>query len=381
MTEITQKKRNVALDIFRGLAVFIMILVDAPPDFEVFYPILLHSTWEGITIADLAFPAFVFSMGASLVFSLPRLAKLSTAIMAKKIMGRGLALFALGILINLLPDLWQFFANPAASFDEIFSQLRIFGVLQRLALTYVMGVCLVLALKKRFDTDKALLWAAFFILTLFSAGFHLYNPASPFDINDNIGRAADMVFPGENHVYRYVEPPYDPEGIYGALGSLSTFLCGVWAGEKIRRLKWFSLAAGGLCLMALGCLWSFFDMVGKPLWTAPYVLLNAGGGSLVLALLSFLTKNFAAMGKIFSPLADFGYNPLFFFIVTNAALIILWQIPSPKEDIPLYMWLWLKTWRDTGGESLGALLFALSWCAWWQIFAMVLRQKNICIKL
>ena len=118
--------RNFELDILRGLSIALMIIVDAPPD--AIYETLQHSAWEGMTLADTIFPAFVFAMGTSAAFATAR--RQPSLI---KIFRRAGLLFAVGFLLNVL----IFFC-----FDT--EHIRIFGVLQRLALVYFFGMLILL---------------------------------------------------------------------------------------------------------------------------------------------------------------------------------------------------------------------------------------------
>ena len=119
-------QRIYSLDVLRGLAICIMIFVDAPPVLEEIYPVFVHANWEGLTFADLAFPGFVFTMGMSAAVSMSR-RQPST----KKILRRVTILFALGFFLNVLPII----CTGGNFFD-----VRLFGVLQRLALTYALGI-------------------------------------------------------------------------------------------------------------------------------------------------------------------------------------------------------------------------------------------------
>ena len=209
-------QRIYSLDVLRGLAIFIMILVDAPPDLQKIYPILVHAQWEGLTLADLAFPGFVFTMGMSAAVSMARRDP-ST----KKILKRAAILFALGIFFNTMPYLWALLLwdnfTGAAFFDSAIVHLRVFGILQRLALTYLIAMLLIRAIR----SDAGIFCAAFVLLILSSAGFHIYASDNPFADGNNISQAVDFIFPGVNHI---CEPTHDPEGFYGTFASVASML-------------------------------------------------------------------------------------------------------------------------------------------------------------
>ena len=317
--------RNLSLDAFRGLAILTMILVDSPPDFETLVPILKHSTWEGITIADLAFPGFVFAMGASAAFSSRR-----------NIWRRAGILFLLGIGFNL-----------------ICGQIRIFGILQRLALTYLFGILLI----RWLESPRKILSASMILLAITSLGFHLYAPQDPFNANQNLSFAIDLTLIGQNYMYL---GGFDPEGIFGTIPSTASMLLGFCAGILIRD-KNRSLIQFGLILILLGFAWSSIDIISKPLWTSPFALLNAGFDSILLALIKFLPD------KIFEALIAFGQNPLFFFLATNLILILLWKID-------LYVWIWQIS-------GLSSAMFAVIWCLIWIPLAEFFYHHRIVVKV
>ena len=154
-------KRFDSLDALRGLAILIMIFVDAPPVLEKIYPIFVHAQWEGLTFADLAFPGFVFTMGASAAISMSKRRP-----SRQKILKRAAILFAIGILFNELPYifayfLWDNFAG-ADFYERAIAHIRIFGILQRLALTYALGMFIVLTLR----SEMKIFYTAFLLLIL-----------------------------------------------------------------------------------------------------------------------------------------------------------------------------------------------------------------------
>ena len=374
--------RDPSLDILRGMAVAIMILVDAVPDSAVTPSLLQHSPWEGITVADLAFPGFVFTMGASAAFSVRR----PYADWTGKILRRTLLLFAIGLLINTVPELFHWILSEEGSaamfYDRAVIHGRIPGILQRLALTYAFGMILILWLKE----DLRLISCALCLLVLSSLGFHLYAPDAPFDKMHNISQAVDLILPGENHVYPYYGLPFDPEGLYGTLASTASMLFGVLAGRVLADSSFSShkvrlLLLGGAALFLLGLLWSRIDLIGKPLWTAPFALLNAGGAMLMLAFLVWTRKIFPKAENLLHPFYAFGRNPLFFFLISNVALIFLFTLRIPSEDINAYQWLWLHTTRGIISLPFSAALHMFLWCLLWVPLAEFLCRKNIIIKL
>ena len=371
------KQRIIEIDVFRGLAIMTMIIVDAPPDFEIIYPLLTHSSWQGLTIADLAFPAFVFAMGMSASLSV-----FKSNFHFRHIVSRTLLLFLIGVLFNAFPYFFNWLLSNTTD-SELYEQAiingRILGVLQRLALTYVFGIFLCRVLR----TDKNILIAVFFLMIASSIGFHIYASDDPFNQIDNISRALDLYIFGEMHLYQYYGFPFDPENLYGTINSTASMMFGVLAGQlvlknKMERTNLKEMCLLGITLIICGYLWSKFDVISKPLWTAPYTLLTSGGSLLLIAILICLCAQFNT-SKLFRLFCAAGTNPLFFYLITNVALIILWAITF--EDVPVYLWIWQHTTKDIISPAFGSAIYAFIWCLLWLPIAELFYRKNIIIKL
>ena len=332
-------KRILGLDVLRGLAISIMIMVDAAPIEP--YEILQHAQWEGLTIADLAFPLFVFVMGISAAITSSR-----KIITWKKILRRTISLFVLGLIFN---------AIATFLFGADFANFRIFGILQRLALTYAFSMAIV----KIFHNDREILIAAIILLIASSLGFHLY-AEKPFAAENNISGAVDLLF-GANHIYT---PIGDPEGLYGTIATTSTMLFGFLAGRWRDKMSWLIIC--GVTLLIFGGIWSSFDIISKNLWTAPFALITSGLNAILFAI--FLRCDY------FKPFAAMGKNPLFLFMASNIGLMIL-----------ISAGIWKKLFEIMRLEilslELNALIFSLIWVLLWAMVAKLLDKLGIVIKL
>ncbi len=342
------------LDILRGLTVALMIIVDAPPD--VMYKFLQHAQWEGINAADLIFPAFVFAMGMAAAISTSKRQP-----SPKKIFLRAGILFFVGFLLNVLIYFCFDWAN-----------LRLFGVLQRLALTYFFGMIIFLKLKNAAQISAA----AILLLIISSAGFHIYAPENPFDEMHNISGAVDKIFPGVNHIYT---PTHDPEGLYGIFASVASMLFGILAGKFLLKNELRKIILCGAAILILGYCWSFFDIVAKKIWTAPFALLNAGGDMIFIAALVILFKNFPRLRKYFRPLESLGKNPFFFFVAMNVSLIFLCS--TMIFGTPLWLLLYRITFQGFISAEFGTLVFCVTWCLIWLIPAEIFNRRGIILKI
>lgn len=369
-------KRIYELDVLRGVAIMIMVFVDAPPGIA--YPIFIHAPWEGLTFADFAFPGFVFAMGVSAAVSFAKHEPTT-----RKILKRAATLFAIGLIFNTIPFIFAWLIQPnftAANFyTGAIEHMRFFGILQRLALTYALGLFIVRAIRN----DLGILLASFGLLIAYSVSFHFYAPDNPFAEVHNLSRTVDYLF-GENHIYL---PSHDPEGLYGTIASTSSFLFGYLAGRvlidnvttTLGKVALLSLAA--VIFFAAGEAWSMFDIIAKRLWTAPFALITSGVEALLLAALLYLFDEMPRSEKLFQPLCAVGTNPLFFFLLTNITLCLLYTIPAPTEGVNLYFWLFQTTLAGLISPEFGSMIFCALWCIIWLPLAEVLYRRGVVIKI
>ncbi|HET6959190.1 MAG TPA: heparan-alpha-glucosaminide N-acetyltransferase domain-containing protein [Vicinamibacterales bacterium] len=262
--------RLTSLDVFRGATVAGMILVNNPGNWATVFEPLAHAKWNGVTFADLVFPSFVFILGAAIPFAFARRLESggSYRTLHVRIVRRAAWLFALGLLLNLvaaLPDM---------------SSMRVPGVLQRIALVYLIAAPLIIHLRpsRRGYIAVLLLLVHWAVLSIPIAGVHGLSEG------DNIGALIDRALLGR-HI---LTPAGDPEGILGTLPTVSTALLGSLAGDWVlrspgdaRRVPW--LVAAGAAASGAGMLWGVVLPLNKALWTGSYVLFTGGIAALALA--------------------------------------------------------------------------------------------------
>ena len=277
-------QRLTSLDVLRGLTLIGMIVVNtAANGFESgnsTFPLLLHSHWDGFTIADSVFPAFLFMVGVSIPLAIRKEeGQPLSALAARRILQRSLLLILIGVLLHNLGTL--------ANFDR---PIRPFGVLQRTGVVY--GACAFLYL---LTTSRARL----ILIPLLLLGYWLllYVPCPDGVMTDlwqrghNFVGAFDRLLLG---VHRYVKGPegYDPEGLLGDIPSVAHGLIGVAVGEYLQKNKGTTaalrMAITGSVMMLAGVSWSFVLPVVKDIWSPSFVLVSCGLTLAVLAGLHFL---------------------------------------------------------------------------------------------
>lgn len=383
LIEFKDKRRLDAVDIFRGLAITIMLIVNSLPNYEHAYPLLLHAPWSGLTIADLAFPGFVFIMGVSGALWFPKHERDNPWDKFWIIFKRSLLLVLIGFFLNQLALLLQHIFQPEAGgslLREIAEHGRVMGVLQRLGLVYFLGMILTWWLR----SEKYIAIMALLLLALSSLCFHLYDTTNPFSPDNNISMVIDGLFPGAAHCY--MGQNFDPEGLYGTIAATTSFLWGMLAGRFLTMAnaptfeRVLTLWVSGTVLLIIGGAWSYTDIISKQLWTAPFVLLTSGGFMWTLGFLQMalsLLPDFT--NWLFTPCRLFGTNPLFFFIVPDRVLLLLWY--AKVQGVPIYPWLWEHTLLGVLGAPLSILVGALIWMALWLPVASFFHRRHIIFKL
>jgi len=384
------QKRYISLDVLRGLTVACMVMVNNPGSYIHRYAPLCHSPWSGCTICDLVFPFFLFCAGVSMAFSLSKYNGFSKEAV-RKIVRRGTLIFLLGLLLNLLPFVPIKPHDPSASFGENWiwwiTHVRIFGVLQRIGLCYILGGLLALWLKKpaRIAFGIVALTVGHWLILRFFGGYPGWDT-----LEGNISGPIDIAVIGENHVYKGYGIPFDPEGLLGVISGAGTLLLGLLAGKIIRSAgngyesstRIFVLS--GVCL-ALGCIWNNFLPINKPLWTGSYVLYTGGWALFLLAFLIYCI-DVKGWEKPFTPFKIMGMNPLALFVGIGIiyrvfGMIISWRDADGTSITPL-RWYYSHCITPIFGDcEFASLLYALSLVLVMFLFGLLLYRKKIVIRL
>ncbi len=380
-----QHRRLPSLDVFRGLVIACMLLVNGLPEFTQAYPMLLHSPWEGITLADLVMPGFIFAMGTAGALVLSKYGQDRADDIFWRIFRRSLILIFLGLILCQVPLFLQHIFYPGEASTGLLAQImehgRVMGVLQRLGLVYFCGMILAWWLER----DDLLNTMAFLLLLLSSVCFHLYDTTSPFSPDDNISMVIDGIFPGSVHCY--MGQNFDPEGLYGTIASTASMLFGILAGRHLttKNAPTFERVSkmilhGGVLLLA-GALWSYMDIVCKTLWTAPYALLTSG---LFMWLLALLEISFSFMPDFMSwlcaPWQWLGKNAILFYILPEVVLMTLRMVQTSSGE-PFYTWLWSVSLKGIGNIPLSIFLYTCLWICLWLPLAKYLHKHNIMFKI
>lgn len=362
--------RVLSLDIFRGMTVAFMIIVNNPGSWQFVYSPLRHAKWHGCTPTDLVFPFFLFIVGVSMWFSFKKYGNELNGTALLRIIRRVLSIFALGLFLAIFPY-----------FERDYSSLRIMGVLQRIALAYGIASLICLTISRDYH------WIVVAVILLLYWGvMAFFGGADPYSLEGNFALKTDKYFLGKEHLYSGYGIPFDPEGLLSTLPAVCTVIIGYYAGgitgNKPAGGAVLKMMIIGAALTGLGLLWEKIFPVNKALWTSSYVLYTGGIALLVFALIYWIADviKLQKWGTIFSVL---GTNALFSYFLAGIWIkfILFLKIPSGDENISLYAWIYEKICLPVAGNLNGSLLFAfiqllLIWCV-----ALVLYRKKIMIRL
>ena len=354
---MSSPKRLLSLDVLRGMTVCFMIIVNTPGNGGTTYAALQHAKWNGFTPTDLVFPTFMFVVGNALIFVQNKWKGLSNRQVFWKIFKRAFIIFLLGYLMYWFPFVhWnkQGFLEANA-----FSNTRVMGVLQRIALGYFFAALIIHYLK----TSTIIRVSVIFLLTYWLILLLFGDKADPYNMLTNAGTRLDLWLLGENHLYHGEGVAFDPEGLLSTLPAIVNVMVGYLAGKWIKErgntyVGLAKLLLTGAVLIALALLWNSGFPINKKLWTGSFVLLTVGIDCVLLAALTYVI-DFLLIRKWAYFFEVFGKNPLFIYLLSELGATLLWIFRVGNLHQPLYSWLYKNIFKQAG-DYFGSFLFAVS---------------------
>jgi predicted acyltransferase len=370
------QKRYVALDVFRGLTICLMIVVNSPGVWDVAYAPLLHAKWHGLTPTDLVFPSFLFAVGNAMAFAMHKYEVQGSAVFWRKVVKRAVLIFLLGYLMYWYPFFQQ--ADGGGLMLKPLAETRIMGVLQRIALCYFAAAVILHYAKQRF-----ILWIGGGLLLLYwLLAYAFGDPGDPYSLTGNAALKLDLALLGESHLYHGEGIAFDPEGLLSTLPAIVNVLIGYWAGIVIRKhgSSFESIAklmlAGTACLLA-GLAWDMVFPINKKLWTSSYVLVTSGIALLILPMLMYYIEILKRRGPTYFFIV-FGRNPLFIYLLSELLLITIYLIPAGASHVQGTIY---EAFRSCASPLNASLLFAVSLMLFCWLIGYILDQRGIYIKI
>lgn len=377
----TSPPRLLSLDVFRGLTVAAMILVNNPGSWAHIYAPLEHAEWNGCTPTDLIFPFFLFIVGVSISYALrSKKQHMSHSKLIMTALKRALILFGLGLFLSLFPKV---FTEPL----EAFRTVRIPGVLQRIAVVFFITALIFIKTspKTQLRTMIGILIAYWALMTLVPVPGVGY---ANLEKETNLGAWLDRTILTEAHLWKSVRT-WDPEGILSTLPAVATGLFGVLIGSWLRRkdreesvkISWmFSI---GVLAVILGLIWDLCFPINKALWTSSFVLYAGGLATIGLALCYWLI-DVQGYKKGTKPFVVYGVNAITVFFLSGLIprILSMIRVKMPDGTVSgskewMYETFFTPYFSPVNASLAGAITFILIWLLilWWMF------NKKIIIKV
>ncbi|HTE24097.1 acyltransferase family protein [Flavitalea sp.] len=390
------KERFYSLDVFRGATVALMIMVNNPGSWGHIYSPLEHASWHGVTPTDLVFPFFLFAVGNAMAFVMPRMEQAGTAAFLKKVITRAVLIFAIGLFLNWSPFVrwsgeslvFKHWVDP----ENPNNGIRILGVLQRIALSYLFASLVVYFFKLRgaFVASMAIL-LGYWMLCMF-----LGTPGDQYSLNGFFGTAIDKAVLGTSHIYKGEGVPFDPEGLVSTLTSIVQVIFGYFVGNYIQQKgKTYemlsNLFVAGSILIFTGLCWNLVFPMNKKIWTSSFVIYTSGLAMTVLSIFIYLIEFKNAKGAWSRFFDVFGKNPLFIFILSGFLPRILGLMrwvdhvdPATGKNIytSALPWFYEHICKPVS-ENLknGSLMYAICMILFYWSIVYLLDRKKIYIRV
>jgi predicted acyltransferase len=372
---MTTPNRLLSLDVFRGITVAAMILVNNPGNWDAIYPPLEHAHWNGCTPTDLIFPFFLFIVGMSIHFAYqPRLAEGLTKKVFIKILKRTLIIFALGILIA-----WF----PIFSLERL-SRVRIPGVLQRISLVFFF--CSIFYFKTSWLSQIR-------IAVIFLVGYFLLMTVVPvpgvglasLEPETNLGAWLDRLLLS-GHLWSQSKT-WDPEGILSTIPAIATGILGMLAAQLFSRIEKPELRTAwlfftGAILILAGLAWGLIFPINKALWTSSYVLYTAGIALQFFAC-SYWLIDVQGFKKWAMPFVYYGTNAIFVFVASGllAKTLIRIKVSEGPEEIPVWSFIYKNIYASWLPPKDASLAFAVTLILFFLVILWQMYTRKIFVKV
>ena len=373
-------QRFYSLDVFRGATVCLMILVNNPGSWAHIYAPLEHAPWHGLTPTDLVFPFFLFAVGNAMAFVMPKLEQAGPTVFWKKVLKRTALIFLIGLFLNW----WPFIKASDYSF-KAFENVRILGMLQRIALAYFFAAIMVYYLK----SAKAF-YATMLLLLGYWALCLIGNPTDPYSLQGWFGTNIDKAILGVTHMYKGEGIPFDPEGIMSTVPAIAQVILGFLVGNYIKEkgankdslpTMLNGLFVAAIAMLITGFCWDMTMPINKKIWTSSYVVYTTGLAILTIATMIYFIEIKGVKIGLSRFFDVFGKNALFVFALSaflpkGLALIKL------GEGLTPWNWLYKKIYiHIPGAPENGSLAYALTIISFMWLICWWLDKKKIYIKV
>jgi len=393
------RERLLSLDVFRGITIAGMLLVNNPGTWSAIFPPLEHAEWNGWTPTDLIFPFFLFIVGITTHLSLSarRARGDDDSALVKQILRRGIIIYLLGFAMAMFPFYqWgtiQSLPN-ATAWDRIvyrIEHVRLLGVLPRIAIVYICAGLLTLrtSLKQQIIIIASLLFGYWFAMTLLPVPGENAIGAQLLNTHDrNLAAYLDRLILTTNHTWTG-SVTFDPEGPFSTLPAIATAMLGVIAGTWIARkdkqlLERISgLFAAGAIGMVVGLMWNWSFPINKNLWTSSYVVFTAGMACVTLATVMWIV-DYVGVKWWTKPFVVYGVNPIVAFVgsgVLARLIYTLWHVDYQGKSVAIQDAIYQSVFLPWLPARVASLAFALTFVLVWYGILLVMYRRKIILKV
>lgn len=377
---VKQTERLVSLDVFRGITIAGMILVNNPGSWSHIYGPLQHAEWHGWTPTDLVFPFFLFIVGVAMTYSFGKMFErgMKKAEIYRKVVKRSAMLFGIGLFMAIFP-LIRF--DPIQLYD--FSSMRIMGVLQRIALCYLFASIIYIEFR---NIRYQLYWLAALL-----GGYWLLMVTVP------VPEYGAGVLSKEGNLAAYIDQlvmnrhlwqdGWEPEGLLSTIPAIGTVIIGLLTGQLLRSEKSakdktiYMFIYGNVGLVA-GLIIDQWFPINKGLWTSSYVLFTGGFALHFLALSYWLIdlKKYRAWAK---PFKNYGLNALAVYVLSSLTAKLFYLIPihTSEGQTTIKGFIYENLLLPIASPTVASLMFALLYVLFWLWIMWIFYKRKIFIKI
>ena len=373
----SSNQRFLALDVFRGMTICFMIIVNTPGSGQFAYAPLNHAAWHGFTPTDLVFPSFLFAVGNAMSFVMAKWAGLEQSQVLWKIFKRTFIIFLLGYLMYWFPFI-ELDKSGSVILSPI-SHTRILGVLQRIALCYCIGSLFIYYLKPKTSVIVCII----ILLAYWPIMYFFGDAADPLSLTGNAGLKLDKWLMGEYHMYHGEGIAFDPEGWISTLPAVGNVVGGYVVGQFIQQKgKTYEglakLMLAGFGLLVIAYFWDLGFPINKKLWTSSFVLYTVGLDCIIISAVIYVI-DFLNITKWTYFFQVFGKNPLFIYLLSEIGATILYVLHA-QPKVSVYNWLYNNIFKNAG-LYFGSFLFAITFMLFCWSVGYILDRRKIYVRV
>lgn len=375
-TTILEKPRYLSLDVLRGLTIALMVLVNNPGSWGSIYAPFKHAEWHGFTVTDLVFPTFLFVVGNAMSFSMKKFEKQTDAVFWGKVIKRTLLIFAIGLFLSAFPFV-QWSGGELILKD--LSQMRIMGVLQRIALCYFFASLMLRYLK----LNISIILSIALLLLYWAIMYYFGDPSAPYSLKGNAALKFDLLVFSPENLWKGHGFPFDPEGLLSTIPAIVNVIAGYVAGKFIQKsgntlATVWKLGVAGLILLLIGLLWDVVFPINKGIWTSSFVVFSTGWDLIIISGLIWIIEVLSFKKWTYS-MEVFGKNPLFIFAMSGIIVMVMNIVRF--DGIGMKTWLYQRLYLSWLTDYNASLLFAISFVLLMWLMGYWMDKRKIYIKV